>query len=330
MQCTLGAHLILLAFTVFGMPWWATAQRPAHVPRIAYLGIESPPAASEPTPFLDPFRQALRERGWVEGHTIAIEWRWAEGSLERFATLVAELIRLPVEVLVVPNATAARVAKEATSTIPIVVVGGSPLVELGLVASLARPGGNVTGVDAMIPEVVTKQLELLKEMSPRVTRVAVLQSRAPSRFIIATREAAAQALGVTLHYFEVQEPTEFDRIFAAMSTAQAEALFVQPDPFWYSHHARLAALAIQHQLPSSCPGRTFAEAGCLMSYSESYVGRGQKIASYVDRILRGSAPADLPVERPATFEFVLNLKTAQALGLTLPSVLLFQADEVFK
>jgi len=314
--------------TALMLPLFAAAQQPGHVPRIAYLGFNHPTSASEPTPFLDAFRDGLRERGWVEGHTIAIEWRWAEGSLERFATLVTDLVRLPVAVLVVPNVATAQIAQQATHTIPIVVVRGGALLEAGLVASLARPGGNITGVHTRAYEIVAKQLELLKQAAPGVTQVGVLGG--PSWARLPPLEEVARALEMELHFFQVRDPSAFDSIFAAMTTAHAHALLVLGDPFFDPHLAQVAALAAQHQMPSICIARWYVTAGCLMSYGVSYLDVGQRIAAYVDKILRGATPADLPVEQPMKFELVINLKTAQVLGLTIPPTLLFQADEVIR
>jgi putative ABC transport system substrate-binding protein len=314
------------------LPLVAVAQRPSHIPRIAFLELNFPPSAPEPTPFLDTFRQGLRERGWVEGHTIAIEWRSAEGRPERFAPLVAELVRLPVEILVVPNAWTAVIAKKATTTIPIVVVNAGDLLDNGLVASLARPGGNVTGLTSMTTELTLSHLELLKEALPGVTRVAVLQglSRYSESPTWPRMEATARSLGVELRLFEVRDPTAFDSAFAAMTAAQTDALLQLGDPFFFPYRAQVAALAIQHRLPSICPGRPYVEAGYLISYGASVPDRGQRIASYVDRILKGAKPADLPVEQPTKFNLVINLKTAQALGLTLSPEFLFRADEVIR
>src|SRR5262245_32461321 len=205
---------MLVALTILVLPLLVAAQRPGHVPQIAFLGLTSPPAASEPTPFLDAFRQGLRERGWVEGHTSAIEWRWAEGNLDRFTSLVAEAVALPIKVLVVPNATTALIAKKATTTIPIVVVTAGSM--QGLVASLARPEGNITGLTTMTPELALTHLELLKEALPGITRVAVLEglSTVPYRAIWPTLEATARSLGLEVQRFEVRELTAFDSAFA--------------------------------------------------------------------------------------------------------------------
>jgi putative ABC transport system substrate-binding protein len=236
-----------------------------------------------------------------------------------------------VELLVVPNATTAGIARRATTTIPIVVVSAGSLVESGLVASLARPGGNITGIANLGPELYTKRLELLKEALPRVTRVAVLRGLAAFADILPAMEVAARALGVELHLFEVREPTAFDSAFVAMTQAQAHALLVLGDVFFRPHLARISALAAQYQLPLICTGgRRAVEVGCLMSYGPSPIGVAQRIATYVDKILKGATPADLPVEQPTKFELFLNLKTAKALGITMPPSLLLLADEVIQ
>jgi putative tryptophan/tyrosine transport system substrate-binding protein len=323
---------ILVVFTSLVLPRTATAQRPGHLPQIAFLGLTAPPATSEPTPFLDAFRQGLRERGWVEGHTITIEWRWAEGNLERFASLVAEATALPIKVLVVPNATTALIAKKATTTIPIVVVTAGTM--QGLVASLARPEGNVTGLTTMTPELALTHLELLKEALPAIARVAVLEglSAVPYRAIWPALEATARSLGLEVQRFEVREPAAFDSAFVTMTHAHIDALIVLGDPFFDPHLGRIAALAVQHRLPSIGPRRGSAEAGSLLSYGAnlSWSERGQRIAAYVDRILKGATPADLPVERPMNYELIINLKTARALGLTLSPTFLFRAHEVIQ
>ena len=325
--CLLGTIVVL---TVLMLPLFAVAQRPVQVRRIAFLELAFPPAPAEPTPFLDAFREGLRARGWTEGHTLAIEWRWAEGSLDQFATLVAEMIRLPVEVLVVPNLTTARIAQKATSTMPIVVRSGGSLATSELVASQAHPGGNVTGISSMSREIALKQLERLQQALPGVTRVAVLHGVTDFTGTWKALEEAAQSLAMTLHRFEVREPTTFDSTFAAMTHAQVQALLVLGDPALRSFQRQIAALAVQRRLPTMCTSRTAVEAGYLMSYAPSDRGRAQQIAVYVDKILRGATPAELPVEQPMQIEFVINLKTAQALGLTLPPMVLFQADEIIR
>ena len=330
--------VVMLALVLLTAPLAANAQQLAHVPRIAFLGYNSPPSASETLydrgirRLLNAFRHGLRECGWVEGDTLAIEWRWAEGSLERFATLVTEVNGLPVEVIVVPNAQTASIAKQVTTTIPIVVVAGGDLLDNRLVQSLARPGGNLTGLTTMSTELTLTHLELLKEALPGVARVAVLQGLSPysNSKIWPKVEATARSLGMELSLFEVREPTAFDSVFAAMTDAHADALLVLGDPFFAPYLARIATLAAQHRLPSIAPTRRNAEAGYLMSYGPSVPDLYRRAATYVDKILKGAKAADLPVEQPMKFELVINLKTAKALGLTIPPTLLFQADEVIR
>jgi putative ABC transport system substrate-binding protein len=312
------------------LPLLATAQRPVQVRRIAFLGFGPPPSATEPHPFAEAFRQALHARGWMEGHNLAIEWRWTEGDLTQFATLVAEVIRLQVEVIVVQTVTAAVIAHEATSTIPIVVVGGGNLATHPLIGSLARPGGNVTGISTLAREILPKRLELLKEALPGVTRVAVLRGLERFTQELQAMEGTAQSLGVQLHLFEANEPTAFDSAFAAMASAQAQALFVLGGAWISPYRQRIVDLAAQYHLPASCPWHGWVEAGCFMSYNVNPRDTGQQIAAYVDKILHGARPADLPVEQPMRFKFVINLKTAQVLGLTLPPMVLFQADEIIR
>jgi putative ABC transport system substrate-binding protein len=321
---------LLVVLIVLVLPLLAMAQRPVQIRRIAFLGFGPLPSAAEPHPFAEAFRQALHDRGWVEGYNLGMEWRWTEGELTQFATLVAEVIRLQVEVIVVPNATTAQIAQQATSTIPIVVVSGGNLATNPLIASLARPGGNITGVASLGPESYPKVLELLKQAFPEVTWVAVLRGLANQMQELLALERTAQALGMGLHLVEVREPTAFDLAFAAMTRVQDEALLVLGDPFFFPYRQRIANLAAQHHLPSICRGRAYIEAGCLMSYGPSERELARQVAAYVDKILHGAKPADLPVEQLMRFEFVINLKTAQTLGLTLPPLVLFQADEIIR
>jgi putative ABC transport system substrate-binding protein len=318
----------IVVLTTLMLPLFAATQQPVQVRRIAFLELSFPPSA--PGPRFEEFRHGLRERGWVEGHNLAIEWRWAEGNRDRFATLVDEVIRLQVEVIVVPNLMTAVIAHKVTTTIPIVVRGGGDLITSQLIASPARPGGNVTGVSTFAPDIATKQLELLKQAVPGVTRVAVLRGLASHETALQVLAGVARSLEVELHRFEVPDSTAFESAFAAMKQAQAQALLVLGDPFFLPYRQQIADLAAQQHLPSICTAREYAEAGCLMGYSTSRRGRGQQIATYVDKILRGASPADLPVEQPMKFELVINLKTAQALGITLPPLVLFQADEVIQ
>jgi putative ABC transport system substrate-binding protein len=278
------------------------------------------------------FLEGLHDLGYVEGQNLVIEYRGAEGQHEQFPDLVAELVRLKVDVLVVPNTPAALAAKQATRTIPIVMPSmGDPL-GTGLVASLARPGGNITGLSGIQPELVGKQLEFLKAVLPTVSRVAVLWNPANPVAALHVRAAdvAAQALGVQLHLVEARGPDAFDRAFASTTSAHAGALLVVPDALFLQHRRRLAELAATSHLPTLHSGRPYVEAGGLLAYGASQAAQWRRAATYVDKILKGAKPGDLPVEQPTKFELVINLKTAQALGLTMPPSILFQADEVIR
>jgi putative tryptophan/tyrosine transport system substrate-binding protein len=312
----------------------AQAQPPAQVARIGYLvtgGLASP----ETRVLLDAFRQGLRERGYVEGQNIVIEYRAADGQLERFPALAAELVQLKPEVIVAQGTPAALAAQHATTTIPIVTpVMGDPVGD-GLVASLARPGGNITGLTFLGPELVAKRLELLKEALPRVSRIAALwhpgaYAEGTTRTMVQETEAAARTLGVRLQLVEVRGPDEFDRAFATMTSAHAEALIVLPSAMLFNERRRLVDLAARHRLPAMYQLGEFVELGGLMAYGASITDLIRRSATHVDKILKGAKPADLPVEQPTKFELVINLQTAKALGLTMPPTLLFQADKVIQ
>jgi putative tryptophan/tyrosine transport system substrate-binding protein len=310
------------------------AQPPAQVARIGYLvtgGLASP----ETRVLLDAFRQGLRERGYVEGQNIVVEYRAADGQLERFPALAAELVQLKPEVIVAQGTPAARAAQQATTTIPIVTpVMGDPVGD-GLVASLARPGGNITGLTFLGPELVPKRLELLKEALPGVSRVAALWhpgaygERTMSAMVQET-EAAARTLGMHLQLVEVRGPDEFDRAFATITSAHADALLVLPSAMLFNERRRLVDLAARHRLPAMYQLGEFVELGGLMAYGASITDLVRRSATHVDKILKGATPADLPVEQPTKFELGINLKTAKALGLTMPPTLLFQADKVIQ
>jgi putative ABC transport system substrate-binding protein len=321
--------LPILAVGVLVAPLAAAAQPAAKVHRIGYLAMTSAIGQR----FLEPFRQRLRELGWVEGRNIAIESRFAEGRVDRLPGLAAELVRLKVDVLVAGPSPPAVAAKNATETIPIVLVAVGDPVRLGLVASLARPGGNVTGLSFDVGlETFGKGLELLKETVPAVRRVAVLSNPTNPAQAIAIRDVkvAAAALGLQLQILEARGPGEFDGAFAAMTREGAGALLVLVEPLFVLHRTRLADLAARNRLPSMHGVREFVEAGGLMSYGPSLVASYRHAALFVDKILKGARPADLPVEQPTTFELVVNLKTAKALGLTIPPSVRVRADEVLE
>jgi putative tryptophan/tyrosine transport system substrate-binding protein len=312
-------------------PQAARAQQQAgKVPRIGFLGLTSP---SDRPSLLDAFRQGLRELGWVEGQNIVIDYRYAEGRVDRLPDLAAELVRLEVDLIVSEGTQGVTAARNATETIPIVMITVRDPVGTGLIASLARPGGNVTGMSGSAGlEIVAKQLELLKETVPKIRRVAILSNPANAYHPLANREVtvAARSLGVQLQLLEARGPTEFDGAFAAMATERVEALLVVSDAIFNSHRTRLADLAARSRLPAAYGVRESVEAGGLMSYGTSFLDLYRRSAAYVDKILKGAKPADLPVEQPTKFELVINLKTAKALGLTVPDTLLARADEVIE
>jgi putative tryptophan/tyrosine transport system substrate-binding protein len=261
-----------------------------------------------------------------------MEYRGAEGQYERLPDLAAELVRLKVDVLLAVITPAALAAKQATTTIPMVMVGVGDPVGSGLVASLARPGGNITGLAVLDPEIVGKQLEFLKDVLPTVSRVAVLWNPASANhaLLVTAADVAAQALGVQLHLMEARGPDAFDSAFAPMTSVHAGALLVLADRMFGQHRRRLAELAAMSHLPAISKTREFVEAGGLIGYGASLPDQWRRAATYVDKILKGAKPADLPVEQPTRFELVINLKTAQALGITMPPSLLLLADEVIQ
>ncbi|MBI3458378.1 MAG: ABC transporter substrate-binding protein [Candidatus Rokubacteria bacterium] len=321
---------LLLTLGILAAPLAADAQAAGKVYRIGRLGITNPVAARHG---IDAWRQALRERGWVEGHNLVIEFRWAEGKLDRLPALASELVALKVDLLWASSDPGALAAKHATATIPIVMVGVSDPVAAGLVPSLARPGGNLTGLTwDPGPDVIGKELELLKEAVPAASRVAVLwdpdfPGTAP--YWTALRTAASR-LGVQLQSVETRRAADLDAAFGAILRQGARAVLVFTTPISYSERARLAALALQHRLPTMFDIRENVEAGGLMAYAVNLTDLDRRSAYYVDRILRGARPADLPIEQPTKFELVINLKTAKALGLTIPQSLLLRADELIR
>jgi putative ABC transport system substrate-binding protein len=281
---------------------------------------------------VEAFLEGMRALGYIEGQNVVLESRGAAGQYERFPALAAELVRLPVDVLLAGGTPAALAAKDATTTLPIVIAGVGDPVGSGLVASLARPGGNVTGVSVLQPEVVGKQVEFLKAVIPTISRVAVLWNPAKAGHALNVREAevAAQAVGVQPHLVEARGPEAFDRAFTAMSSAHAGALLVLGDPMFHQHLKQLAEIAATSRLPTVHNDREYVEAGGLLCYGASHPAMYRRVATYVDKILKGAKPGDLPVEQPTKFELVINLKTAQALGLTMPPSLLLLADEVIQ
>jgi putative ABC transport system substrate-binding protein len=323
---------LLLGLLAFGAaPLAAEAQQRGKVFRIGYL---STPTRESVERGLQAFLRKLRELGWVEGQNLIIEYRWAEGNVERLPDLAAELVRRNVDVIVAPAGSAALAAKNATSSIPIVMIFASDPVEIGLVTSLNRPGGNITGTTFTPgPEIFGKQLQLLNETVPRASRVAILSNPAdPLSFALQMREveATARSLHIRLQHVEAKGPEEFDRAFAAMARERADALLVGGTSTFLAHRTRLAELAVKGRLPTMFSFRESVEAGGLMAYAVNMADFVGLAAVYVDKILKGAKPADLPIEQPTKFELMINLKTAKALGLTIPQSLLRQADQVIE
>ena len=319
-----------LAGSLLAAPLVAAAQSAGKVPRIGVLG---PRTASDGARYLEPFRRGMRELGWVEGKNILVEYRWAEGRSERMPELAAELVRLNVDVIFAGSTATTVAARRATSTIPIVMATGGDPVSLGLVASLARPGGNVTGLSFSVDsETFAKQLELLKETVATARRVAVLFNPANpgQRPAIERLGDAARSVGVNLQVLEARTPDDFERAFAAMARARAEALLVVADSIFGYSRVRLQGLVARSRLPAMYGLREHVEAGGLMSYAADVRDNFRRAAGYVDKILKGAKPGDLPVEQPTKFELVINLKTAKALGLTIPPALLARADQVIE
>jgi putative ABC transport system substrate-binding protein len=319
--------LLVVAVVVVGTN--AEAQQPTKIPRIGFLVANFP--TTNPAR-IEAFRQGLRELGYVEGKNIVIEWRYAEGKLDRLPALAAELVRLKVDVIVTAGPAATRPAKEATGTIPIVMGFDNDPVGSAFVASLARPGGNITGLATLAPELSGKQLELLKEVVPRLSRVAVLgNSTEPGNpQLLRETELAAGVFGVQLQYVDVRGPKDIETAFRAASKGRAEAVLLLPSPVLNPYRTEIADLAVKSRLPAIYGQPEFVEAGGLMVYSVSFTDLFRRAATYVDKILKGRKPADLPVEQPKKFEFIINLKAAKQIGLTVPPNLLVRADRVIK
>ena len=321
--------LLILVLSLLVAPLDGEAQQAKTNPRIGYLASSS---AERERLRLAAFQQGLRESGYVEGKNIFVEQRYAGGQFEKLPELAAELVRLKVDVLVVSGAPATHAAKQATSVIPLVMASVADPVGMGLVASLARPGGNITGLSDFNTGVVAKRLEFLREVVPSVSRVAALLNPAnPSNPPqLRLTQAAAATLGVTLLAFEAQRADEIDRAFAAIKTERPGALLIIGDPLLGTYAKMIAELSTKSRLPAIHSTREFPDAGGLMSYGVDLVDLSRRAATYVDKILKGAKPADLPVEQPTKFELVINMKTANALGLTIPGSLLLRADQVIE
>ena len=309
-------------------PLVAEAQPAGNVSRIGFLFYGAP----GPSPELDAFRKGLRDLGYIEGQNITIEYRFANGRVGRLSELAAELVRLELDIIVTPGTPASIAAKKATSTIPIVFAGVADAVGTGLVASFARPGGNITGLTSISAALGGKRLELLKVVAPKASRVTVLYNPADPSNVLVLKELQepSRALGLTLQPLAVRGPGEFEGAFAAMIRERAQALFVAAGLLTTEHRKPLVGLAAKSRIPAMWGERQFVEAGGLMSYAVNFYDEIRRAAAYVNKILKGAKPADLPVEQPTTFELVINLKTAKALGLTIPPSLLGRADEVIQ
>jgi putative ABC transport system substrate-binding protein len=321
---------VLIAVTVsISVAFPADAQQTKKVPRIGYL------AADPQAPTRETFRQGLRDLGYVEGQSILIEWRYAEDKIDRFPELAAELVRLKVDAIVAANAAAVGALKQATTTIPIVVATyGGDLVADGIVASFARPGGNITGLTPLDPELSGKQLELLKETLPKLSRLAVIWKPDDSGALLRWQETQTPAttLGIHLASFEVRTSGELDRAVEKATRGRADAFLVLRSPLFYFLRNRqlIATQAEKSRLPAMYPSREFVEVGGLMSYGASNDAQYRRAATYVDKILKGTKPADLPIEAPTKFELAINLKAAKQIGLTIPQSVLYRADKVIK
>src|SRR5437867_426395 len=319
---------ILVVALSLDLAYFAQAQQPKKVPRIGFLLASSAGVDSR----VEAFRQGFRELGYIEGKNIAIEWRYAEGKEDRVPKLAAELVQMNVEIIVTDGTNVTRAAKNATKTIPIVMASDADPVGNGFVASLARPGGNVTGLVNLLAGLSGKRLEILKEAIPGISRVGVLWNPENPSSISAFKETqeAAQALAMQLQSLEVHGPDEFEGAFQAATKRQARALSVVSDSLMFNNRRRLLELAAKHRLPTMHTQSLWVEAGALMSYGTYFPDLYRRAATYVDKILKGAKPADLPVEQPTKFELVINLKTAKQIGLTIPQSVLYQADKVIK
>ena len=318
----------LLATFLLTAVFHAEAQQPKRVPRIGFL-------TNSPSVFpdrIEAFRQGLRELGYVEGKNIIIEWRYSEGKPDRFPSLAAELVRLKVDILVAGSPTTTVFLKEATTTIPIVMGYHTDPVGTGLVTSLARPGGNITGLSVLAPELGGKRLEILKEVVPKLSRLAVLgSSTLPGNVqTLKETELAAAAFGVKLQFVDVLSPKDIEAAFRRMVKSRAEAVLAQGSGLLNTHRTQVAALAVKNRLPGMYYAAEFVEAGGLMFYGVDFGDLYRRAATYVDKILKGAKPAELPVEQPKKFEFIVNLKAAKQIGLTMPPNVLVRADRVIR
>ena len=321
--------ICLLTTALLSTVPFAEAQQAKKVPRIGLLSPFSPSATAR---WHEAFRKGLRDLGWVEGKNISIEYRYAEGKRDRLPELAADLVRLKVDVIVAAVNTDAVAAKKATSTIPIVVASAGDPVALGLVESLARPGGNITGLSQIAPELAGKRLELLKEIVPKLSRVAVIWNPQGTTSPLSWKEIQlpARELGVQLHSLEARSSNDFDKAFEDATRARAGAVAIMPDPLFAGNLKRIAELAAKNRLPSIFHLEEFVDSGGLVTYGVDRPDQFRRAAYFVDKILKGAKPADLPVEQPTKFELVINLKAAKQIGLTIPPNVLARADKVIR
>jgi putative tryptophan/tyrosine transport system substrate-binding protein len=324
---TLLALLVALA-VIFLAPLPADAQARAERPaRIGFIGNADPKIQASS---VEAFKQGLRELGLIEGQTLRIEYRWAEGQADRFPAIANEMVKLGVDVILATGSPALRAAREASSTIPIVTVLLIDPVDAGYVASHARPGGNVTGLASQYEEIVTKQVQLLVETVPGLSRIALLHHPSTSAATVTAAAAAASTLQITAQVLRVKDVAGFERAFEAARDARAQAMLVLPSPIFNAHRRTLIQLAARHRLPTLYEFQTYVRDGGLMSYGPSIEDMFRQAATFVARILSGAKPAELPIERPTKFELAFNLRTARALGLTIPQTLLIQADQLME
>jgi putative tryptophan/tyrosine transport system substrate-binding protein len=321
--------ITLLGGAAAAWPLAARAQQPRRIPRVGFMGNST--AALEAN-LVGPFRDGLRELGYQEGRNIVIEYRWAEGEYERFPALVAELLAVPVDVIVTAGTPATLAVKYATSTVPLVMIAVGDPVGTGIVPSLGRPGGNITGLSSIAPDLEGKRLELLREVIPKLSHVALFLNPLNPFHTVSMQQAfaAAQALGIKLQALEVRTSEELDGAFAAIIRAKPDALLILADRIFLHNRQRMMDFATEHRLPSVNAYRELIEVGGLMSYGPSYEDMHRRAADYVDKILKGAKAGDLPVEQPTKFTLILNLKSARTLGIDVPPMLLARADEVIE
>jgi len=321
--------IVVFTLSVLLTPPTTEAQQRAHLPRVGYLGTSS--ASLEPE-LVKAFREGLRDLGYVEGQNILIEYRWAEGNYQRFPDLVADLVNLKVDLILTAGTPGALAAKRATQTIPVVMAVTGDAVGTGLVSSLARPGGNLTGLTTMVPDLEGKRLEILREVVPKLTTLVVLLNTANPLTAIQWKQTkiSAETLGIQLQPVELRRPEEFKDAFAKVARQRPDGITMVADRFLLAHRTQIVDFVAKTRLPAMYPYRDFVVAGGLMSYAPSYEDLFRRAATYVDKILKGAKPADLPVEQPTKFELVINLKAAKTLGLTIPASVLARAGEVIE